>query len=220
MIFYRLYLVFTLLLLSNCLFATKDSCLKLNEAQWLKTTKDKDYIESYKDWGKDKEDNSKKNYKPNFGSLNLGGFKYIFYVLLAAVIIFLLVKIIQNINSSPSLEMDKGISYTLAEVEDKILEVDLDKFLNEALSAKDFRLALRIQFLIIIKALSLSGKIIWTKEKTNWEYHNEVKDMTLALKFKDIITTFEPIWYGEHELTESQFHALSPSYESFKNTLV
>jgi hypothetical protein len=221
MIFCRIYLLLTVILFSSNLLATKDSCLKINEAQWQKTTKEKNYIETYKDWDTNKSSkDSDISPKSGLGSVTFGGFKYIFYFLLAAAIIFLLVKILQNINSSPSLEIDKGVSYTLAEVEDKILEVDLDKFLNEALAKRDFRLALRIKFLIIIKTLTLSGKIIWTKEKTNWEYHNEIKEMALALKFREIIMTFEPIWYGEYELTELQFNTLSPSYESFKSILV
>jgi len=73
--------------------------------------------------------------------------------------------VIQNINSSPAVDSDNGRVYTLAEVEEKMLEIDLDKIFSDALLAKDYRLALRINFLIIIKLLSIKGNIIWTKEK-------------------------------------------------------
>jgi hypothetical protein len=100
-----------------------------------------------------------------------------------------------------------------------MLEIDLDKILNDALLAGDHRLALRINFLIIIKTLSLRGKIIWAKEKTNWEYYNEIKDLNTASGFKDIISTFEPIWYGEYTVSEELFNKLQPSYEWYKKQL-
>jgi hypothetical protein len=201
--------------LSGNYHASKDTCLKINETRWKKISQKKNYVETYKDSETKEEDKS----KFKMPSTDFGGFKYVFYFIVAGAILFVVVKILQNINSSPVIDIDKGRVYTLSEVEDKMLEIDLDKILNDALIAKDYRLALRINFLIIIKTLSLSGKITWTKEKTNWEYFSELKDEKTALKFKEIVMTFESIWYGEHALTENQFNRLEPSYETFKNKL-
>lgn len=206
------------MLLVGCFAATNDSCLKINEAQWDNISKGKSYTETFvEDEPEKSEEKSKTDFK--MPSADLGAFKYVFYILVAGAILFLVVKILQNINSSPSIDIDKGRVFTLAEVEDKILEIDLEAILNDAIAAGDYRLALRINFLIIVKALSLSGKITWTKEKTNWEYYHEIKDKVLALSFKEIVEPFETIWYGEHELTESQFNRLKPSYDTFKNKL-
>lgn len=216
MIFRTLYFFFFLLVLTTNIFsATKDSCLKINESEWNKVAKDKNYAETFKDF--DTKETTSEKTSTKMPTMDLGGFKYVFYILVAGVILFVVVKILQNINSSPAIDVNKGRVYTLSEVEEKILEIDLDKIFNDALIAKDYRLALRINFLIIIKMLSISGKISWTKEKTNWEYYNEIKDSVTALKFKEIVVPFETIWYGEHELTEAQFNRLQPSYESFKN---
>ena len=218
MIIRNLYLLLLMLILSFSSKASNDSCLKISETHWNTVSKEKNYIETYTD---DDETKQKKK-ETSIGkrpSMDFGGFKYVFYIIIAGAIIFLVVKILQNINSSPNIDVDKGRVYTLSEVEDKMLDIDLDKILNDALLAADFRLALRINFLIIIKMLSLSGKIIWTKEKTNWEYFNELNDPTIALKFKEIVEPFETIWYGEHELSESQFNRLLPAYNVFKNKL-
>jgi hypothetical protein len=218
MIIRNLYLLLLMLILSFSSKASNDSCLKISETHWNTVSKEKNYIETYTDDDETKE----KKKETSIGkrpSMDFGGFKYVFYIIIAGAIIFLVVKILQNINSSPNIDVDKGRVYTLSEVEDKMLDIDLDKILNDALLAADFRLALRINFLIIIKMLSLSGKIIWTKEKTNWEYFNELNDPTIALKFKEIVEPFETIWYGEHELSESQFNRLQPAYNVFKNKL-
>ena len=218
MIIRNLYLLLLILILSFSSKASNDSCLKISETHWNTFSKEKNYIETYTDDDETKE----KKKETSIGkrpSIDFGGFKYVFYIIIAGAIIFLVVKILQNINSSPNIDVDKGRVYTLSEVEDKMLDIDLDKILNDALLAADFRLALRINFLIIIKMLSLSGKIIWTKEKTNWEYFNELNDPTIALKFKEIVEPFETIWYGEHELSESQFNRLQHAYNVFKNKL-
>lgn len=217
MTFRILYLAFCMFMVAAPFYAVNDSCMSINETEWARITKDKNYTETYKDF-ETKEKKTENSIIKNPG-FELGGLIYIFYFLVAGAILFLIVKILLNINSSPVISMDNGRVYTLAEVEEKMLEIDLDKILNDALMAGDFRLALRINFLIIIKLLSISGRIAWTKEKTNWEYFNEIKDEATAVKFKDIVTPFETIWYGEYPLTEQQFNKLSLTYESFKKQL-
>lgn len=216
MILRTIYLFVCILVLTNVFAGTKDSCLSIKETEWNNFVKDKDYTETFKEFDT-KESKVEKSTTTKMPSLDLGGFKYVFYILVAGAILYVIVKILQNINSSPAIDLDKGRIYTLSEVEEKILEIDLNEILNNALLNKDYRLALRINFLIIIKMLSLKGKINWTKEKTNWEYYHEIKDPSIAIKFKEIVVPFETIWYGEHELTEAQFNRLQPSYESFKN---
>jgi hypothetical protein len=214
----KLYTFFIFLLLSVNTFSVKDSCLKITETQWDKVSKGKDYNETYDDFDvKEKGESSGSGIKaPSF---DMGGLIYLFYFLVAGAILFLIVKILMNINSSPDISINNDRTFTLAEVEEKMLEIDLDKILNDALLAGDHRLALRINFLIIIKTLSLRGKIVWAKEKTNWEYFNEIKDYGTASGFKNIISTFEPIWYGEYAVSEDLFNKLQPSYELFKKQL-
>jgi len=217
MILRKLYLFFVMLLLSTMSYAVVDSCLKINETRWQQFSQDKSYVETFTDTDEKEKEKNKSEFK--MPSMNFEALKYVFYVLVGGSLLFLLVKIIQNMNTSPSITIPVDTAYTLSEIEDKILEIDLDKILEEALLAKDFRLALRINFLIIIKKLSLSGKIIWAKEKTNWEYCKAIQDEKIGLQFKNIVSEFEPIWYGEREFTENQFYELKPSYEALKNNL-
>jgi hypothetical protein len=205
-----------MLMLFNKHKASNDSCLNISATSWKTETKGKNYIETYKESQTSEKDSESANSKTH--SWDLGGLKYLFYILIGAAILFVIIKIIQNINSNPVIENpDSGKVFTLSDVEEQILEVDLDKFLVEALSVKDFRLALRINFLIIIKALSLKNQITWKKEKTNWEYVSEIKHQATAIKFKEIVVTFEAIWYGERPLNEDQFAKLQPTYETFIN---
>jgi hypothetical protein len=207
-----------MLMLVNRCNASNTSGISISEASWNKETTNKNYIETYKESQNSEKDQGSSGSKTH--SWDPGGLKYLFYILIGAAILFLIIKIIQNINSNAVIEnTQSGKAFTLSEVEDQILEVDLDKFLKEALDVRDFRMALRINFLIMIKTLSLKGKIAWKKEKTNWEYVSEIRDPLMSTKFKEIVLTFESIWYGEHPFNEEQFAKLQPSYETFINTV-
>jgi hypothetical protein len=209
--------LFFFLLLVVCArsYSVQDSCLKVSGSDWEKISK-KDYTETFVDPEPEK---MKKDFSDlKAPSMDLGGLKYVFYVIVVAAILFLVIKILQNINTTPVI--NPGVeSYTLEQIEEKVLEIDLDKILADAIAARDFRLALRLNFLIIIKKLSLSGKIVWQKEKTNGEYLREIKDMMLSYNFRNIVLSFESIWYGEHTVNEEQYASLQSSYEQFKSSI-
>ena len=191
--------------------------LKLSHKQWQELTEGIDYTETYKDLELESKETDSIKWNPfnhDFSSL-----KYVFYFLVIALIVFLLIKIILSFKNNPTIK-PKTISIdSIEEIEEKMHELDLDLLLKEALQVKNYRIALRINFLIIIKMLSQRGNIIWAKEKTNWEYHSEVKDKNLSNLFKEIIISFESVWYGEHQFTEEQFNRVSPTYEYLKKQL-
>ncbi|MEY4927116.1 MAG: hypothetical protein RI894_1552, partial [Bacteroidota bacterium] len=64
---------------------------------------------------------------------------------------------------------------SLEDVENDLHESDLERFLRQALENGDYRLALRIYYLMILKALSLKELIAWKKDKTNNEYCRELR---------------------------------------------
>lgn len=217
MIFRKIHFFVFILLLQTRFFAVNDSCLKIDKQQWQKIANENLYNEAPEKTAPEK------SHRPLFdlGSTNYSfeGFKYVFYILVAGCILFLIVKIAIATKKPVDVSVNKNQVYNLSTVEEKMFEIDLDKILNDALVANDYRLALRINFLIVIKLLAQSGKINWAKEKTNWEYFNEIKDFTTAIKFKEIVLSFEPIWYGELSVNQQQFQVVQPFYEILKTEL-
>jgi large-conductance mechanosensitive channel len=214
--FYKTFLFFGFLTFQLALNAAHSS-LKLSPKQWQEVSEGVDYTETYKDL--EQETKASNSIKWNPFDYDFSNLKYVFYFLVSALIVFLLIKIILSFKTNPSIK-PKTISIdSIEEIEEKMHELDMDLLLKEALQAKNYRIALRINFLIIIKMLSQKGDIVWAKEKTNWEYYSEVKDINLSALFKEIIISFEPVWYGEHQLTEEQFNLVSPTYENLKKQL-
>lgn len=199
--------------------AQNDSTMQLTKQQWQEISEGVDYNETYKEMErKDDNKSGKKNYSMNTG-FDLGNFKYIIYFLILGLVIFLIVKVVINSKKNTVVKEQTITIDTIEQIEEKMHEVNLQELLKEALKAKNYRIALRLNFLIIIKLLSQKGEIQWAKEKTNWEYYSELQDKLLADQFKEIIISFESFWYGEHPLTELEYHFTEPAYQALQKRL-
>ncbi len=210
-----------LLLLSFCLIswvlpAKKPDGLTIEKAKWEKAVKGIDYTENYKEFDKSEKKDLDINPPLHY---NLSPLKYVFYFIVVGLVIFLIVKIILNLNKNPNIKKQKLSVESLKEIEEKIHEVDLEQLLLEALADKNYHIAMRLNFLIIIKLLSEKKLIDWAKEKTNWEYFSEIKNALLKDGFKKIVIIFEPVWYGEYILTEDSYYKLQPTFDHFKKQL-
>lgn len=96
---------------------------------------------------------------------------------------------------------------------------ELQRLLNEALAKGDYRGAVRIYFIFIIKDLTEKRWIKWEKEKTNLHYLREMSGRKEFDDFNQSVSYFEIIWYGERELDASKFEAIKPSFTKFLDKL-
>lgn len=215
---YRWLLILCLLVSSVHLDAQKDSSMPISEKEWKEMSEGVDYTEHFKDQKPDNEKNlvSPVESKTDF---RFGGVNYIFYVLVFVFIGLLIYWIFKNLGSGKDAQVKTVSLDSMQHIEENIHEVNLEDLLNEALLAKNYRIALRLNFLIVIKLLSQRDKIFWAKEKTNWEYYSELKEQLLKDQFKEIIRSFEVCWYGEHPLTELDYHNTEPAYRTLQNQL-
>ena len=210
------WLIGTVCLTTTLLLAQKNDSLQIKKTEWEKVVKGVDYTENYKELDQPKENNTGlAPLKYDWSAL-----KYVFYGIVIMLVLFLIIKILVNLNKNPTIKKQDFSIESMKEIEEKMHEIDLDLLLSEALAGKNFHIALRINFLIIIKLLSEKKLIIWAKEKTNWEYHSEIKEVMLKDGFKTIVFVFEPVWYGERHLTEAAFYLLQPTFDNFKKQLL
>lgn len=196
--------------------AQKDSVLALTKGQWKELIEGVDYTETFKEPQKD----NAKATTINNTNFNFGDFKYVIYLFLFALIIFITVKVFGNYGNNAEVK-EKIVSIeSIDEVAENMHEINLEELLKAALMAKNYRIALRLNFLIIIKLLSQKGKIVWANEKTNWEYYRELSNNKhLAEQFREIILNFELFWYGERQLTKLQYESATLQYEAIQSKL-
>ncbi|AYZ37344.1 DUF4129 domain-containing protein [Chryseobacterium indologenes] len=105
---------------------------------------------------------------------------------------------------------NRKLNLNVEELHENIHEINFPESIAKFEHEKDYRSAVRYQFLFILKKLSDKKLIIWNPEKTNKDYVAEVKAPHLKKEFSDLSHIFEYVWYGEFDITE-------PNYQKFKN---
>lgn len=136
-------------------------------------------------------------------------------VLLLAYLIFRLVD--QNYGNKKIINIqDHEIFENL---EQHIHQVDLNDFLQQALQQGNFKLAVRIYYLIIIKKMSNSELIDWKKQKTNGEYLSEMYGKPLFENFRNSTNLFERVWYGDVEIDQDKFQVAKQLFDVLLNKI-
>jgi hypothetical protein len=155
---------------------------------------------------------------PDWG-LNLGPLVQMIVIagviILLALLIFLVIKsgLFQS-NTSIKQSSISGAEL-LENIEDNLHESDLDRALRLALEANDYRLAIRIYYLTIIKELSLKDMIKWKRDKTNGQYVREMLEKPEGAAFRSLTVSFERAWYSNETIMLKHFEALNPQFQSF-----
>jgi hypothetical protein len=100
-----------------------------------------------------------------------------------------------------------------------IHSIDYEKMIEDAIANKNYRYAIRLNYLRSLKKLSDKQIIYWKINKTNREFLREIKLNSLKSKFEKITTDFESIWYGGFEIDHSAYMHLQNYYSDFNSTL-
>nr|WP_230688324.1 DUF4129 domain-containing protein [Hymenobacter jeongseonensis] len=88
---------------------------------------------------------------------------------------------------------------------ENIHAVDYAARIAEAEEAGNFRLAIRLGYLEVLKHLTDRGFIQWQPDKTNHAYLAEITTGPLRDAFRSITRQFEYVWYGELRLNAALY---------------
>jgi hypothetical protein len=96
-----------------------------------------------------------------------------------------------------------------------IHEIDFPALIARAEAQGDYRRAVRLYYLRVLKGLTDKALIEWSPSKTNWSYVQELKNGPLCRPFENLTRQFEFIWYGGAALPEPAFLQVRLSFEAF-----
>jgi hypothetical protein len=192
---------------------------KFDENKW------KDIVgkEDFKEKEAEKEDEPVKENKPASDSNSSetrtpwggSGLQVIFYVLVIGIVAFVLWAIMKNISLDVKLkkvEMSDDPTQGIENIE----RIDIDTYLEKARAEKNYRLAVRLYYLGLLKRLNTNGIITWKKDKTNLDYLNELYAKGFHFEETRLLTlAYEEVWYGERTLNDHTFHAITRRFEVF-----
>lgn len=104
-----------------------------------------------------------------------------------------------------------GVNLSLEE--EIIQKQDISKLIEKALADKNYRLAIRYYYLLVLKKLRDQKVIEYQFQKTNAEYLSEIQDVFLREHFRQITRFYDFIWYGGFQVDETQFSKARREFE-------
>jgi hypothetical protein len=96
--------------------------------------------------------------------------------------------------------------------------IDFKSQIDQALLSQNYRLAVRLLYLQMLKELSDKGLILWQANKTNRSYGYEIKP-NLRQTFDTLTEQFEYAWYGEFPIDEKRFDAIRNKTIKFRQEI-
>lgn len=189
---------------------------EVENRQWAEASSGLDYS---KDVPKPPKEEKPPVYRPD-SSLNWGGiFSWLGQLLqvlaVIAAIAGIAYGIYRTLNAPRNRQIARdGVEITIDNVEQYLHESDLERFLREALEAGNFPLAIRLYYLQVIKRLSETGAIRWSREKTNRDYLRETRNHRSAEAFRATTRIYERVWYGNQSLDAPAYQQLEPSFKT------
>ncbi|HEX8039947.1 MAG TPA: DUF4129 domain-containing protein [Chryseosolibacter sp.] len=141
--------------------------------------------------------------------------KIISYIAIPGIVIFLLYLVLKDISFDVKIRRSQLRTDDLEKPPENIEDIDISGQLDQARREGNFRLAVRLYYLALLKKLHEMQVIAWKKDKTNRDYLTEVfsKDFHF-LEMQGLTVSYEAIWYGEHQVNAVSFQDLSSRFEA------
>ncbi|TDE11954.1 DUF4129 domain-containing protein [Dyadobacter psychrotolerans] len=149
-----------------------------------------------------------------FGSKSYDNFwQYVIMAVTAGLVLYLLYKAKVLDYVFPSKGVRASADYVVGQ--ENIHEINFEDAIGGALNQKDFRLAIRLQYLRILKLLTTKELIHWKPNLTNQVYVQELEKYPYHPDFVQITRYFEFAWYGDFQVNESGFEEMKAFSDSF-----
>lgn len=146
-------------------------------------------------------------------------FRVVPYLLLA-ILIFVLIRFFINVNSRALIHSKKNHPLvSLSEEEHIIKNEDIQSLIEQALAAKNYRLAIRYYYLHILKLMSDREIIDWQLQKTNDDYLNEIDKLDIKRSFTKITRLYDYIWYGNFAIDEPKYQRAETVFSNLQKNL-
>lgn len=148
------------------------------------------------------------------GNIDISWMSWLLLILLAGIVAYLIYQLFLKTQLN-----EKGKEVEPLDIEElepsQIPKSELEIRLEKALAKEDYRLAIRIYFIFIIKDLSEKNWIRWEKRKTNLSYLMEMRSRENYPQFEKCVSMFEFSWYGNYTVDKTTYHSIEPTFKNF-----
>lgn len=137
------------------------------------------------------------------------------------VVVFVIYRLVGGNAVLSNRSIERRTPVRLEDIETNLQNADVESFLDKAIRQQEYRLAIRLYYLAIIKKLSQKGYIHWRKEKTNGQYLQELrqKKHPKTKDFREVTRVFERVWYSTMPFDGGQFQEVRLGFNELLKTL-
>jgi hypothetical protein len=96
---------------------------------------------------------------------------------------------------------------------------EMDSLITQAVRDKNYRLAVRYQYLKNLHKLAEKGFVQYAADKTNYQYVNEITNTGLRNEFAGVTLNYEYVWYGEFQIDEPLYRKLETGFNTLFNKI-
>jgi hypothetical protein len=122
------------------------------------------------------------------------------------LLLFFILKFFLKVNTKNATDSLETIPIIeLSNDEELINNQQLSELIQQAIQEKDYRLAVRFYYLLILQKLTDKELIIWQQEKTNEDFIREVAHLKIASDFTETTRLYDFVWYGNFEINKTEF---------------
>lgn len=190
-----------------------------NEDEWIEARGDIDYSDDIVKDRKRKERDDQVSQSSDMNFPDIAGVLLI--ILLVVLVLFILYFMLgkENVFRPKSKKIKTLNLESIEQIEENLVEHDVANYLEQAINNKQYRIAIRLHYLLIIKELSTKKFIKWKREKTNRNYLYETEQYSFSNNFKKSTSIFEKVWYGEREVLEQDFSVIHSQFNELNKEI-
>lgn len=189
--------------------------IELNQSEWQSKSASIDYSDSSK-----KNDSTQFKFKiPDTKQKTTSKAPdvliYVILILIVFVLVYLIVKKGKFNQTNQNIELTDPTSID----EHNIDEIKFELLQKEALRIGDYALAFRYGYLNVLKGLRSKNLIFYKKERTNFEYLNQLSGTEFSEPFGKLTLQFDKTWYGDYPMDQEVFNDIQPVFEQIMEAL-
>ncbi|TMI77529.1 MAG: DUF4129 domain-containing protein [Bacteroidetes bacterium] len=110
---------------------------------------------------------------------------------------------------------EKGVGETTED----IFSINYPREIEKAIQSEDYRLAIRLMFLRLLRNLSNRHLIQYRPGRTNLEYLSQLSSTVHYNDFFGLTRNYEYAWYGKFDVSSEAFKTIRNNFENFDQQL-
>lgn len=156
-----------------------------------------------------------RNYNPYSGS---SGFTTLLWVLIVGLFLGVVIYYMAEsglFRRRIKIKADQG--QDLEEMPEDIFAINYQKEIDKAVANGDYRLAVRLQYLRLLKHMTEKNMIRYQQDKTNMDYLMQLHNTAYYTDFFRVTLHYEYSWYGRFAVSQEAYRLITRDVEQFEN---